>query len=97
MFLVIADYHDRPLELSTRRERFAADSFSHAIALGGYSGTIVVEPRNRSLHVGAEPEQFARVRIFTDKGELVGTMSCQADGQVRWLRPAHRSCDDPPA
>jgi len=96
MFLAIADYHERPLELASLRDRFIAASFSHALALGGHSGTIVLEPQGRTLHVGGEPERYARVRIFTDKGVLVGIMSCSADGQVRWQEAVRPSSHDPP-
>lgn len=91
MYLAIADYHDDPLELSAHRDRFLAASFSHDIALGGFIGAIVLQPQGRTLHVSAEPDRYRQVRIFTAKAVLVGTMSCDADGQVRWVEAVQSS------
>jgi len=96
MYLVIADYHEDPLELSSHRDRYLAASFSHALALGGHSGAITIEPPKRTLQVGAEADRYSRVRVFTSKGALIGAMSCDADGQVRWVEAVRRRSQNPP-
>jgi len=80
MFVV---YADGP----ARREGFTAEAFTHLIAGDGQSGTVTLQPDSRTLHVGAGPGEFERVRIFGEDGELVAAMTCSPYGSVSWSTP----------
>jgi hypothetical protein len=90
MFVIVADLHDSPLELSVRRARFQAGSFSHSIAADERRGTVHLQPEGRELRIGSAPEDYERVRVFSADGTLVGTMARSADDKVRWIVPVSR-------
>jgi len=90
MYLIIADGHGSPLELSPRRDRFFAEAFAYAIALHAAKGTVTLHPGGQTLHVGSDADCYERVRVFSEDWFLIGTMSLDAEGRVSWtelLRP----------
>lgn len=88
MFLIVADRHGSPSELSARRDHFSAESFSHAIALHACTGSVTLYPERLQLNVGNDPDCYERVRIFTDSGIIVAVMSASAGGRVSWMEHA---------
>jgi hypothetical protein len=87
MLTIIADCHDDPFELAGRRDRFTAPDFSSMIEPGARSGNIVLMPERRTLTVSGSPKDYERIRIFNDKGHLLGTMACAVSGVVSWIEP----------
>ena len=87
MLIVIADFHDDPLELVGRRDRFCCETFTQSIASDQVRGILVLEPKTRTLRVSHSREDYYRVRIFSDSGALLGTMACVANGAVDWSAP----------
>jgi hypothetical protein len=87
MFIVYADRSTQQLDLFARREGFMAEGFSHVLAADGQSGTVTLQPEELALRVGAGPDDFERIRIFGEDGELVGAMTRSPYGGVAWSTP----------
>jgi hypothetical protein len=87
MFTVFADKATQPRELSTQRDTFTADSFSQAASEDAKSGTVTLQPGARVLRVANGPDDYGLVRVFSDTGQLIGTMRCARDGVVTWSTP----------
>ena len=87
MFIVYADRSSQQLDLFARREGFTAEAFSHHLAVDGQSGTVTLHPEALALRVGGGPDDFERVRIFGEDGELVGAMTRSPYGGVAWSTP----------
>jgi hypothetical protein len=87
MFTVFADKATLPVELSTRRDAFTADSFSPTASEDAKSGTVTLRPGARVLRVSNGPDDYELVRVFSDTGQLIGTMRCARDGIVTWSTP----------
>ncbi|HUN74939.1 MAG TPA: hypothetical protein VMU40_10525 [Steroidobacteraceae bacterium] len=87
MLTIIADYHDDPFELVGRRDRFMAPEFSSMIASDERSGSVLLIPERRTLTVSSSARDYERIRIFNQKGNLLGTMTCSTRGVVSWVEP----------
>ena len=86
MFLIIADGHDDPLELTSRRDRFQATTFAVSIAVDAREGSVTLQPRERLLRVSARPGDYERIRVFKlQDGSPVGKLTASSDGRVRWM------------
>jgi len=85
--MVVADCHDDPFALSVRRDRFTSVAFTHAIASHQRSGMVLLLPEERTLAVSLAPEDYERVRVFSDNGKLIGMMVCSPEGLVCWVTP----------
>jgi len=94
MFIIYADRSIEQMDLFTRREGFSAEAFTHFLAPDGLSGTVTLEPQALTLQVGTGPNDFERVRVFGEDGELVGAMTRSPYGGVAWSTPMW--VDQPP-
>jgi hypothetical protein len=90
MLLVVADRYDDGLDLSARRDRFTCSDFSYKIAADEKSGTVLLLPDRRTLTVSEVAVDYARIRVFDEKGSLQGAMTCAPEGRVTWSRPVYR-------
>ena len=87
MFTVLAINSGVPQQLATRRDRYKCSSFTHALALHQRSGTVTLNPENRVLVVGGNPDDYESIRVFAEDGTVVGWMRRSTDGTVSWTQP----------
>lgn len=83
-FTVFADRYGPAAELAGRRQSFTAACVTHAISVDCRHGIVTLFPEDRTLRVGSESDEYARIRIVDESTGLVSTMSCLQDGTVRW-------------
>jgi len=51
------------------------------------SGIVVLLPEERALSVSGPRMGYARIRVFDNAGNLLGSMFCSDDGHVNWFTP----------
>jgi hypothetical protein len=83
-FTVYADRYGPAQELTERRHSFTARSLSRAVSVDRRCGIVILEPAGTRLRVGSEADDYERIRIVERSRGLVGTMSCDAEGTVKW-------------
>ena len=83
-FTLYADRRGPAEPLAARRQRFTANAISRALAADGRRGTVGLGSRGERLHVGSEAGDYERIRIVERTLGLIGTMSCNARGEVTW-------------
>ena len=87
MLVIVADGYEDALELGARRDRFTCSEFSYSIAPDERSGVLLLLPERRAVIVSSNPADYTRAWVFTPKAALVGIMTCELSGRVRWLNP----------
>ena len=86
MFIVYADRPGRGQD-PTRREGFETESYSHALSEDASSGWVTLTPGGRVLRVATDVDGYERIRVFSQRGELVGAMTRTPHGRVVWSVP----------
>lgn len=87
MLTVLAIGDGDPQDLATRRDRFTCSTFTHRLASDCRSGTVTLQPGDRILKVGFAPDDYESVRLFTENGDLFGSMRRSQTGFVTWAQP----------